>query len=89
MVVLWNFTDDPGKAVLDALKTIKLVGGEVQGRIQEFGMGGGPNGRSFGNRRETRGGSREGGTPPWVRGPGRSPGNFRIYRSLYVSFSVL
>jgi len=51
--------------------------------------GGGPNGGSFGNRRGTRGGSREGDTPPWVRGPGRSPGSFRIYRSLYVSFNVL
>ena len=29
-MVLWNFTDDPGKAVLDALKTSKLVGGEVE-----------------------------------------------------------
>ena len=30
VVVLWNFTDDPGKAVLDALKTSQLVGGEVE-----------------------------------------------------------
>lgn len=30
MVVLWNFTDDPGETVLDALKTSELVGREVE-----------------------------------------------------------
>ena len=39
-----------------------------------------------GNRRETRGGSREGCTPPWVRGPGRSPGSCRFCRSPHMSF---
>ena len=46
-----------------------------------FVNGGGP-----GNRRETRGGSREGCTPPWVRGPGRSPGSCRFCRSPHMSF---
>jgi len=60
----------------------------VQWRIQDLGLGGGNSAQDFGNRRGTRGGSREGSTPSWVRGPGQSLGNFWISRSLYVSCSV-
>ena len=30
MVVLWDFADNSGKTVLDALETSKLVGGEIE-----------------------------------------------------------